>query len=394
MTVETLASLSRGTFRAGAEYELVVFDRLPPDEQVLLTELRTDPAFYGVLRPRPQSGRTIKAIGKDTALLWLTLQSPGPLPFFFFGNDSTEALTAVPQLLLDGVLELEENGRFLSGTEAANLLAKNRPAGSAASRGRLALLSEAALAYGESLLLSDPQQLAARLYGFGRQPVTPRWMRLLANREAVLAYLGAGMGTDLRRRLDSQWQEATARKMPGWLVWSSCVQNGFKIGDAHDKLYVSPAATALPQVFRVVLEVTSSRGGHFKIGSDAPGLLRPDKMVLYFRNQEDLFEVASELASQLKGSAPHGVPFSAEITSDGLLSWGMDPPRSERVLSWQEPESWRLWLVRRLAAAMIAAQANPGSGMRPGKFALERLRHEGVDVEGWTPSVSLWQARK
>jgi hypothetical protein len=86
------------------------------------------------------------------------------------------------------------------------------------------------------------------------------------------------------------------------------------------------------------------------------------------------------------------VPFSAEITADGLLSWGMDPPGTQRVLAWQEPESWRLWVVRRLAAAMIAAQSDPGSTMTPAEFALERLRHEGVDVEGWTPAASIWAA--
>jgi hypothetical protein len=71
----------------------------------------------------------------------------------------------------------------------------------------------------------------------------------------------------------------------------------------------------------------------------------------------------------------------------------MDPPQSERLLSWQEPESWRLWIVRRLAAAMIAAQNDPGAGMAAGQFALERLRHEGVDVEKWTPSISIWNGR-
>jgi hypothetical protein len=386
-------TISRCTFRAGTAYDLVVFDRLSPNEQMLLTDLRADPDFYGVLRPRPGSGRTIKAVGKETALLWLTLQSPGPLPFFVFGNDFNEAVSAIPELLLDGVLEVEKNGRFLTGAEAAELMAKSRESLSQGSQGRLALLSNAALRYGESLLLDDPPRLAGRLYGFGRQPVTPMWTRLLADGQAVLSFLGAGVGTDLRRRLDSDWQEASDRKTPGWLVWSNRVRSKSEMGRAHCKLYVSPAVIAMPQAFPVVLEIASAQVGHFKIGSDAAGLLRPDKIVLYFPNQERLFAVASELASLLKGTAPHGVPFSAEITSDGLLSWGMDPPQSERILAWQEPESWRLWIVRRLAAAMIAAQTDARSSMAPGQFALERLRHEGVDVDGWTPSASIWHSK-
>lgn len=390
--VETIDILSRRTFRAGTAYELIVFDRLSPDEQRLLTELRADPDFYGVLRPRAGTGRTIKAVGKGTALLWLTLQSPGPLPFFVFGNDCNEAFSAIPELLLDGVIEVEENGRFLTGGEAAELIAKRRQSVSHGSQGRLALLSNAALRYGESLLLDDPLQLAGRLYGFGRQPVTPRWTGLLPDRQAVLAFLGAGVGTDLRRRLNSSWQEANDGRTPGWIIWSNRVRSKPEIG-AQCKLYVSPALTAMPEVFPVVLEVASAQVSHLKIGSDAAGLLRPDKIILYFPNQERLFAIASELATALKGVAPHGVPFSAEITSDGLLSWGMDPPQGDRILAWQEPESWRLWVVRRLAAAMIAVQADARSTIAPGQFALERLRHEGVDVDTWTPSASIWHSK-
>ena len=391
--VETINILARRTFRAGTAYELIVFDRLAPDEQMLLTELRADPDFYGVLRPRTGTGRTIKAVGKETALLWLTLQSPGPLPFFVFENDCKEAVSAIPELLLDGVIEVEENGRFLTGGEAAELIAKSRQSVSQGSRGRLALLSNAALRYGESLLLDDPSALAGRLYGFGRQPATPTWTRLLADGQAVLSFLGAGVGTDLSRRLDSDWQEANDRKTPGWIIWSNRVRRKSEVGGAPCKLYVSPALTAMPQVFPVVLEGASAQVSHFKIGSDAAGLLRPDKMVLYFPNQERLFAIASELATVLKGAAPHGVAFSAEITSDGLLSWGMDPPQGDRILAWQEPESWRLWVVRRLAAAMIAVQANSPSSIAPSQFALERLRYERVDVDTWTPSASIWHSK-
>ena len=386
-------SFSQRTFRAGTAYDLVVFDRLSPEEQLMLMELRADADFYGVLRPRPGSGRTVKAVGKETALLWFTLQSPGPLPSFAFGNDSAEMASTIPQLLLDSVLEVEENGRFLAGAEAAKLMGQGRQPVSNGPQGRIGFLSTAALRYGESLRLDDPRRLAARLYGFGRQPLTPKWARLLADRDAVLSFVGAGAETDTRRRLDLEWEEANDEKMPGWLIWSNRkIRGKAQTGGTSCKLYVSPAVEAMPQVFPAVLEVASAQVGHFKIGSDAGGLLRPDKMVLYFRDQERLFAVATELASLLKGTEPHGVPFSAEITSDGLLSWGMDPPQSEKLLVWQEAESWRLWVARRLAAAMIAAQSDAHSSMGPGQFAVERLRHEGVDVDRWTPSTSIWQA--
>jgi hypothetical protein len=153
---------------------------------------------------------------------------------------------------------------------------------------------------------------------------------------------------------------------------------------------VSPQVEALRETFAAVVDVLSTRNVHFKIGSDAAGLLRPDKMVLYFGDQDSLLEVASALADRLLSVEPHGVPFSAEITPNGLLSWGMDPPQSQHVLTWQGPESWRQWVVRRLAAAIVAAQSNSHSTMTPAEFALERLRHEGVDVDDWRPTASIW----
>src|SRR6267378_714411 len=98
MTDGSITSLSQRTFRAGAAYDLVVFDRLLPEEQVFVAELRTDPSFYGLLRPRPGSGRTVKAVGKETALLWLTLQSPGQLPFFVLENGLNKPLGTIPEL--------------------------------------------------------------------------------------------------------------------------------------------------------------------------------------------------------------------------------------------------------------------------------------------------------
>ncbi|WP_410971978.1 hypothetical protein, partial [Salmonella sp. SAL4445] len=61
MTDSASAALAGRHFRAGSSFELVVFDRLPASEQSLLGQLRADPEFYGVLRPRPGSAGTFKA---------------------------------------------------------------------------------------------------------------------------------------------------------------------------------------------------------------------------------------------------------------------------------------------------------------------------------------------
>jgi hypothetical protein len=76
--------------------------------------------------------------------------------------------------------------------------------------------------------------------------------------------------------------------------------------------------------------------------------------------------------------------------------------------------SWRLWLTNRLARALIAAVAAPSSAlplpgvsgaaglagaaagetMEPWRFAVERLRLEGVDTDSWTPGGSLWRRQE
>ncbi len=389
MTHELAGELARRRFRTGSAFELVLVDRLPIEEQAALSELRNDPEFYGVLRPRGDGGRTVKVVDRDTALLWFTQMSPGVMPGFVWREDPVEAVRGVTQLVLDGVFEMECDGAFVSGPDAVRHFAGARRQGRV---GRLQRIALDALAYAETLPAEDGPSLANRLYEYGRVPISPEWARRLPNADAVLAYVGAAPGTDVRGRLETTWEAPKERTQTSWLMWSCRRRSDLGARSATFKLYVSPSVEDLPRAFAAVLALQANRPMHWKIGSDAAGLLRPDKMVLYFADQERMLATAGELQAALRGATPHGVPFTAEIADDGLLSWGMDPPIAERVLAWQEPESWRLWVVRRLAAALCSARGANASTLRPAEFALERLRHEGVDVDAWTPSVSIWRA--
>ena len=100
------------------------------------------------------------------------------------------------------------------------------------------------------------------------------------------------------------------------------------------------------------------------------------------------------LRRELAGCDGHGVPFSAGLDDSGLLSWGVDPPDDERALRWLGRDSWRIWLARRLGAALsIAKAARAADAVEPWRFAIERARRHGVDVETWTPSATLWSAQ-
>ena len=273
--------LAHANLRASLAFELVLIDRLPPGEQASLVELRRDSSFYGVLRPRSDSGLTVKAVDRDTALLWLTLQQPGPAPSFVWSEDATAAADGLWQLILDGVLEIEHDGAFVSGAGAVAALGAGEP--SSPPQGRLALLSTAALRYAEELDLSDHGRLAARLYQYGRLPRSAAWADRLPDAAAVLTFAGAGEGTTLGQRLSSAWR-AGDKPLNGWIAWSNSRTMTAPLAPDHPtyKLYVSPVPSDFASAFEQVVRLGRVAPQQFKIGSDASGTLRPDKMVLYF----------------------------------------------------------------------------------------------------------------
>jgi hypothetical protein len=440
----------RRELRANPLYELVLFDRLEPDLRQALAGLDREPGFYGVLRPSPApppnpsllsplpphspqpgegdpveaflpspsspggrgggwekragvmragetkspgAGLSLKSVDRDTALLFLTLREPGPLPAYVRLMSGEGAARVVAQLVADGILEIARgDGEFVSGAAAFNLLWE---AGGDARGGRLADLSLAALRYGQSLALTDPMRLSLRLYGYNRRPLNPAWKRLLPDAGAVESYLGIGAGGPHRRLLDRGWSRNGSSE--SWLSWRRRgVDRGGHGGrlaaaGATWKLYVSPSPEALADGFGRILEaLAAARAPQFKIGADAAGLLRPDKMVAYFPNFERLASAAEALTERLAGTPAQGVPFTSEIAAGGLLSWGVDPP-ADSLRHWSGRESWRLWLTHRLAVALLAGKNAEGSGVESWRFALERLRLEGVDTDSWTPGSMLFR---
>jgi hypothetical protein len=422
--------------RANPAFRLVLFDRLPAGQRRQLAELARDPEHYGVLRPRRGSGLGLKAVDRETALLFLTLGRPAPLPAYVRSRlGEAGAALALARLVADGVLEIERGPEgFVSGAAAMPLFAAPAAAG-----GRLAELSRAALRHGQELARTlrepDALHLSLRLYGYNRLPVTPRWRRTLPDAAAVRRYLGVAAGGRWQPLLERHWREPPAAGDEPWLRWrpavaaagarSGATQAASAAGAAGGagaagaptyKLYVSPAPEALPEAFGAVLDGLAAVGPPgFKVGAGAGGLLRPDKIVAYFETFERLAAAAGALTEHLAGVAAHGVPFTSEIAGGGLLSWGVDPPPAAGLglLGSDGRMSWRLWLTNRLARALIAGVAAAGDAgaagaagvagardaaaegtMEPWRFAVERLRLEGIDTDSWTPGGSLWRRQE
>jgi hypothetical protein len=384
--------LERG-FRANPLFELVLFDRLDPRERETLADLRKDPDFYGILKPHPGDTNAnalgIKSVDRETALLFLTLREPGPMPSYMRSMLGDGTLRIVARLVADAILEVEEAGQFVSGAAALPLFAERRSGGGGG--GRLADISLAALRYAQDLAEDDALALSFRLYGYNRRPLTPVWKRLLPKGESVLAWLGIGPGGSRRQLLDRSWGR-TGGSAEWWLSWRSRQDGDLSGGGSTWKLYVSPAPEALPESFGDILEaLAAGRAAQFKVGADALGILRADKIVAYFPSFERLATAAEALETRLSGIPAQGVPFTSEIGGDGLLSWGVDPPREEAAIG--GGESWRLWLTHRLARALVSARSvsssKPGDA-EPWQFALDRVRLEGVDTDTWTPGAALW----
>jgi hypothetical protein len=372
-------------FRSNPAYELATFDRLSSDQQDLLKDLTNDPDFYGVLLPRFPGGAGAKSVCRNAALLLHSMVRPGPLPGYMRHSPDIDANQDVAELVLDGVLEIEHGGRFVSGSEAYPLIYASHPVSEP--QGLLPRLSRAALEYAQALEIDDAARLSARLYFYNRIPLTPHWSRRLASEDAVSRFLG--ISDSMTRQFISRNWCAVEHGVhdSSWFQWNSRCSPPAGNARGHGyKLYVSPQPDALPAAFRAVIEILNHSGAHaFKVGSNPIGILRPDKLILYFRDFDALQQTASEIARVLSGCAVHGVPFTAAINDDGLVSWGIDPAPPKGVLSWQGPESWRLWVTNRLAAALAASRKNCPGTLQPWQFALARLHLENINTDTWAP---------
>jgi hypothetical protein len=327
----------------------------------------------------------------EVALLFLTLERPQPLPAYVRAQLGDDLDRSIGRLVLDGVLEIEDEGAYVSGARAGELVLSSRSEGG---RGRIGEVSVAALRYAQELADLPAQLLALRLYFYGRRPVSPGLQRRLPDESAVASYLGIAPGGTARPALDAGWRAVPSGDEPRyWRTWRR-----HSMGRAMDgawitpyKLYVSPAIDALAGAVGAVAESLAQVPGvtAFKVGADLPGICRPDKLVVYFNRLDDLQRGAAQLEHPLKGCPAHGVPFTAPVTADGLLSWGADPP-APSALEGEALTSWRMWVTERLAEYLVVARDGSAGTLEPWQFALERLRLSGVDTDTWAPASDMW----
>jgi hypothetical protein len=372
-------------FRVHPGVEVVRWRALNSSEQKELRRLTGQDTMPGVLRPRAAAAGTVKVVDEQTLELLESLPEPAVLP----GCASLESIPrALRQFVLDGILEIELDGSFVSGPAAAGIFGVDDEA--AAPGDSIAALSLEAIRYAESLPIAAPRILSGRLYGYNTVPCSPKWKDAFKTTAGIAEFLGIGpRGVNGEALAAGGYEEVENAQ---WFAWTRRSENGHQaVPKSGYKLYVNPRPRDLPQALaRVIPELASSGAVSLKVGRSAQNLLRPDKCVVYFHTEAALRAVAGKLREKLAAFRAQGVPFTSALTADGMLSWGMDPPRSLCLAGWAQAPSWRSWIANRIAVGLLQAKSARPPVMEPWRFVIAKLFAEGIDTRTWFPSSRMW----
>jgi hypothetical protein len=295
---------------------------------------------------------------------------------------------AVARLVLDDVLRLRTRNGFVGGARAhARVFGAGRNASDGATG--MGSLSLGTLRIVCRMPTMDLNDLARALYCGHRLPVTPGCLRRFPTAAATRGALLSALDDRSAALVRQHWQPGELPEGSGdWLFWSS--RHGRAPRSAAGvsyKLYISPAVPDIAEAFRRCVVVFAELGvTHFKIGSGAYALCRPDKFVAYFATRDALDACAGALRNSLQGLRAHGVPFCAPVDDDGLVSWGVDFREAVTSRRDDEQTSWRMWVCQRLAGSVVRARDEASLRIPVWRYALDRLALDGVSPYTFAPT--------
>jgi hypothetical protein len=258
-------------------------------------------------------------------------------------------------------------------------------------------LSRRAVELAYASALDDINELAARLYCYNRIPISARSVRRFPDETSLLDFLGLneiGMRGSTYTAINLDIADPPTRKKSDelsqfWRFWQ--IPNATRPeSDSHVyKLYVSPLVNDLPQVLACTLKILPRCGAcTAKLGRNLPGLLRPDKLLLYFARVEDAIDTGRELLSQLTLDEAHGVPFTFQIGGTSLVSLGVDLPVAQRIDPGRN-RSWRSTVTHRLARIILDVRKKRRDDPI-GQINAE-LHRSGIDPDQWKPVSNSWE---
>ena len=263
-------------FRVNPALKLVGHHELPAEQRTAFAEMAADAQHYGILFSDVIPELGVQAVDHYTAHVVDSLWQPATMCHLI--PDAVKAAG----LVLDGVLQIQQNGSFTTGPAAYSVLF-DRPFSGFTPADTISALSYDVLERSQMLLTADPREMSSWLYHAQTLPVTPQWARRLTGREQIEDFLGLGAGDALRQLLDDHFAPS---EIPGWRSWQNLTVSQESADHLPTyKLYISPRPEALPQALALAVPAFMEAGVcTFKLGSDAFGLLRPDKLIAYFND--------------------------------------------------------------------------------------------------------------
>ena len=381
-----LKFLLNETFAASEDWFLVEKGGLNQPEQNALAGLLSNENIFGIFKPaasRPHLNP--KLAYKEVALLFYYLQQPAILPAFVKDvyDDDMNALLA--KLVADEVLKIKINDGFVCGTAATEWLFNENNQYHASGNQFISNLSGRAIMYALQLKNAGQDLITAALYAYNTMPVVAEERVTDAER-----LLGIGFNTTLEKELLKDWIKFQPTKEYKWLMWNRRNTTAMDTSKSSVyKLYVSPLLKDLPEVFERATRLLSSTGARgFKTGSDHFGLARPDKFVIYFTTYHDMVNAADVLKTELHQYPAQGVPFTAQLDENGLLSWGIDPPKEEVLQQW-EGGSWRAQIAEKIASAIVQAKSNNAGTAEAMHYINQKMLLERINPFTWTPEITI-----
>jgi len=327
--------------RLSCRYRLVAFSELSKFQYEALGTFVDNPEFGAVLLAEGGSGLGAKVISHGVAAALATLDSSQarPLPL---------APDVIEQLCVNGVIEIERHGGFVTGPRLLTL------GGHDLADASYDPISKAAIEYALHLPLNDLARLAARIYFFNREPRDRTGLHDSAHAETHRAINEWKTSYEAKAR----YKEIDPEKTPGWRVFARKGATRISKESGTFKVYVCPKADFFPRAIPQILQAFSSQDvATFKVGSDPIGVIRPDKVVAYFSTYVEMEAVLPSIREIVPPEHAQGTPFTAPLTSNGSVSWGFDPPILKETASLRERESWRVWVCNRIAPAGSCLQS-------------------------------------
>jgi hypothetical protein len=387
-------------FRFNRLFTLTPFVDLTDEQRKNLEHLTANRDFFGILHAPSQARLAVKGINRDLADFLLQFTEPMKLSDAFRRFDKgtrQEKEQFIIRLVLESVLEVQAGDEFISGVEAVDrILLHNESVGREGSdpveRNYIQRISDKYIHSAFNSALTLPRDISIYLYNFNRIPLSRRWQQRFPGEKELAQFLDlhvdgswAGMPDSILTRsikIDENGQPDIFDSY--WRSWNFKDKRHSEELPSY-KVYFSPLPNALPTVFRIVRDAAGGTDAHFmKIGRHLSGILRPDKLIVYFSEYASARDFARETAAVLGSYDSQGTPFSFQVDPENpLVSLGVDPPRR-----FTEAYSWRLYITNKLALAINGARRS--SARNPLDYIHSYMRLIDVDSLNWCPLRDDW----